>query len=944
MTKPYLYRLLLLFLLALPNLAKSQCQSNFFITPDPINAQLNTECWLGGLLDSIGGGWGRNGYYEVPVEPQATYNWTVNGGSILNGQGTTRIQVRWNEISNSLTSPSNTNISVSVNSLSCSYFDQYYEVTGDPSWNGAGFIAAGPDTACIGDTVLYTNNYCSYNPCPVISDYILEGGDLVAGVTPTVGQQGGGSCNPSGMELKDSLYIRWTSSPAKIWGMEGFLCVQCGPIDYREIVLLGEILGPETACIGDTALYTTIGRPSGSFLWTVTSGTIISGQGTDSLLVHWPGSGVGTVQLNYSDGVCDSEWSDSISILPPPMASVITGPDTICGSMASTYSIPYTPGHQYQWTVSGATILSGQDSSTVVIQPNSNGSIQLTVFDSAGSCTAPSGKTVVNSFQVMGINGPQYACSGLATNYDISTNCTGCTSTWLASNGNILSGQGTDSVAVAWTAGSSPQLSVIVSTGQCSDTLSYSPGLASHTPPFDLGPDSTYCNINNLTLDLGPPSNPFLFYSYTWSVTGVFSQTLTVNSPGTYIGSIAYKYPSLICTYSDTITLSETAAANLDLGPDTSLCSASSLILSVDPNLDSIIWSNGSTANTNLVLAPGSYWVETYDSLGCVNRDSINLLAFPTQPADLGPDTDFCPGDSLALQTNTIYANYNWSTGSTDSAITVLQPGIYWVETIDSFGCLSLDSINISTFPNTPISLGADTSICPGDSLTLQASSGFNTYNWSTGGNTSTITVGQQGSYWVEGIDGNGCSALDSIQVGFLPGIPTAYGAILADSCPLIYFTDSSQGTATTWFWDFGDGMISTAQNPSHDYTSAGNNPYIVTLIAGNTCGSDTFLFPIVINCLVGIVSGRDLDITLWPNPNDGIFRVKGLLTHPSEIKMEVVDLQGKVIYQTELGGLHQELDERIQIPAIAKGTYFLRVYVNGIPVEKTFVVGQGKG
>lgn len=943
MTKPSLYRILLLFLLALPNLAKSQCHSNFFITPDPTNSQFNTECWLGGIMDSIGGGWGRNGFYDVPSEPQATYNWTVTGGTILNGQGTTRIQVRWNEISNSLTSPSNTNISISVNSPACSYFDQYYEITGDPSWIGAGFIAAGPDSACIGDTVLYTNNYCSYNPCPVLSDYILEGGDLVGGVTPTVGQQGGGSCNPSGMEIKDSLFIRWTSSPARIWGMEGFLCVQCGPITYREVVLLGDIVGPETACVGDTALYTTTGRPSGTFLWTVTSGAIISGQGTDSVLVHWPNIGTGTIQLNYSDGTCDSEWSDSISIVSPPVASTITGPDTICGSLATTYSIPYTSGHDYQWIVSGASILSGQDSSSVIIQPNSNSSIQLTVIESAGSCTASSGKTVINSFQVMGINGPQYACSGLATNYDITTNCTGCTTTWAASNGSILSGQGTDSVAVAWTAGSSPQLNVIVSTGQCSDTLSYTPGLASHTPPWDLGPDSTYCNINNLTLDLGPPSNFLLFYSYTWNVTGVFSQTLTVNSPGTYIGSISYKYPSLICTYSDTITFSESVAANLDLGPDTSLCSASSLVLSVDPSLDSVQWSNGSTSSTNLVLAPGSYWVETYDSLGCVNTDTINLLAFPAPPANLGPDSGFCPGDSLTLQTTATYASYNWSTSSTNATQTVNQPGVYWVETIDSFGCLSLDSINITVFPNNPVSLGADTSICPGDSLLLQAGAGFSTYNWSNTGSGSSITVGQPGNYWVEVVDANGCSSFDSIQIGFLPGAPITTAGILADSCPIIYFADSSMGTPTSWFWDFGDGMVSSVPNPSHDYTSAGNNPYIVTLITGNSCGSDTFLLPISINCLVGITPELDLDLSLWPNPNDGSFRVKGLLPHPSEIKMEVVDLQGKLIYQKELTGLQQELDERIQVPKISKGTYLFRVFVNGIPTGKTFVVGADK-
>lgn len=46
-----------------------------------------------------------------------------------------------------------------------------------------------------------------------------------------------------------------------------------------------------------------------------------------------------------------------------------------------------------------------------------------------------------------------------------------------------------------------------------------------------------------------------------------------------------------------------------------------------------------------------------------------------------------------------------------------------------------------------------------------------------------------------------------------------------------IGFTDLSTGTPTNWNWDFGDGATSTNQNPTHQYTSAGN--YTVCLTAG---------------------------------------------------------------------------------------------------------------
>jgi PKD repeat protein len=53
-----------------------------------------------------------------------------------------------------------------------------------------------------------------------------------------------------------------------------------------------------------------------------------------------------------------------------------------------------------------------------------------------------------------------------------------------------------------------------------------------------------------------------------------------------------------------------------------------------------------------------------------------------------------------------------------------------------------------------------------------------------------------------------------------------------------IQFVDSSQNTPTSWTWLFGDGGMSTDQNPVHTYTTIGT--YTVTLIAKNFYGSNT--------------------------------------------------------------------------------------------------------
>ncbi|MBR9919974.1 MAG: PKD domain-containing protein [Bacteroidetes bacterium] len=54
-----------------------------------------------------------------------------------------------------------------------------------------------------------------------------------------------------------------------------------------------------------------------------------------------------------------------------------------------------------------------------------------------------------------------------------------------------------------------------------------------------------------------------------------------------------------------------------------------------------------------------------------------------------------------------------------------------------------------------------------------------------------------------------------------------------------IDFTSTSSANATSFLWDFGDGSMSTEENPSHVYDEEGF--YLVTLTVSNSCGSNTF-------------------------------------------------------------------------------------------------------
>ncbi|MCP3917825.1 MAG: S8 family serine peptidase, partial [bacterium] len=79
----------------------------------------------------------------------------------------------------------------------------------------------------------------------------------------------------------------------------------------------------------------------------------------------------------------------------------------------------------------------------------------------------------------------------------------------------------------------------------------------------------------------------------------------------------------------------------------------------------------------------------------------------------------------------------------------------------------------------------------------------------------------------------NGTTGAPGAPAAEFSGVPTSGNAPLA-----VAFTDLSSGTVTTRSWNFGDGVTSTAQNPSHTYTLQGN--YTVSLTVTGPGGSDT--------------------------------------------------------------------------------------------------------
>lgn len=282
-------------------------------------------------------------------------------------------------------------------------------------------------------------------------------------------------------------------------------------------------------------------------------------------------------------------------------------------------------------------------------------------------------------------------------------------------------------------------------------------------PPADfLGSDTTLCLGETLTLGQSYPCA-----SYQWQ-DGSADSTFLVENPGTYFVQIEI-YGQI---YSDTIEIAYYPLPQIALGNDTTLCPGETILLDAAlSTASSYLWQDGSADSIFLVENPGTYIATVTDVCGNSTADTIEVAYFQVLTnLDLGRDTTLCPGERLVLDASDPAAiSYLWQDGSTGSSFTVDTPGMYAVELQDNCGNILIDSIIVQYFEVIQsVSLGRDTTLCPGETLNLNVETiAAKSYLWQDGSTNPTFTIQQAGNYSVTIEDNCGNSVKDEIIVNY---------------------------------------------------------------------------------------------------------------------------------------------------------------------------------
>lgn len=616
---------------------------------------------------------------------------------------------------------------------------------------------------------------------------------------------------------------------------------------------------------------------------------------------------------------CPAYNSATVTVYPVPVVTSFAGTPSICvgGSTtltaggASTYS--WMPG-----SLTGA---------VVSVSPIVTTTYTVTGTSTDG-CTNTSTVTVtVNPLPTITASS---TATGACLGSFVTLTATGAsTYNWMPVNLNGSSVNVTPSVLTTYTVTG-------IDVNGCVGTATISmPVFPLPTITASASPD-TVCTGNTDTL------TAFGGVTYVWS-----------NGPTTVSQVVA---PSTLTTYTVTgtdangcINTGTVTVFALLSGPITASADYPSVCLGSTDVLHAIgsttyNWMPGNLTGSLVTVSPianTTYTVTGTSSNGCIKVDSITINVNPLPIVSATASIfSFCSGGSSVL-TATGASTYSWMPGNSSGNPVTVSPAsstTYTVTGTDGNGCQNTASVTLTISPAPTVTATASPMVvCLGNSTTITAT-GAPTYLWMPGsltGSSITVSPTTATTYTVTGTSANGCT--DSYMINIAVVTPanlivySSQTSVCSNDAVVYLYGIPSGGT-----WS-GLGVSGTSFTPS--IAGPGNHVCTYTYLDQYGC-TGTATTSIFVNACVGISEPIGLSgVSFYPNPNDGSFSVNVASSNISEMKMEIIDLQGRIVYSEMIIGINSGFSKEINLNEIANGAYYIQFTSNDDTATEKLII-----
>lgn len=491
----------------------------------------------------------------------------------------------------------------------------------------------------------------------------------------------------------------------------------------------------------------------------------------------------------------------TVTVLPNPSIT-LSNNQTICNGQSTTLTASASPASTFLWST-GATGNS--------ISVSTAGTYTVTATSVTGGCTSNASVNVSVESVTVAIN---------------PVNTTIC-------NGQTVSLTATPSMAsnLLWSTGSTNATISVGTAGTYTVTATTANGCTANAnsivnvqaaPVLTITNDTTICSGQtiNLTVNSNIPA------TLLWN-TGSTNNTINVSNAGNY-SVVATSTPDGCVSTTDVDVLVENISVSINPA-NTSICNGQVAQLTATASgPSSLLWSTGANGANLAVTNAGTYTVTATSPNGCTSSSSADVVVNPSPILTLSNDTILCTGQSVQLFAATdIPSDFLWDNGSTSNSITTSLPGTYSVTASSQVGgCTATDFVNVG-IENLTISLSpANASLCNGQNVTLSASTNIPAvFNWSTGSTNSSINVGTAGTYTVDAITANGCTAsmTGNVNVAPIPVLTLTNDTTICGGSAITLLANTDIPSSFSWNNGSTNNTINTSTAGTYIVTATGN-------------------------------------------------------------------------------------------------------------------------
>lgn len=746
-----------------------------------------------------------------------TYNWTVTGGTIINGAGTNCIEVLW-DVSYSVPT------TVTLETPGC----------GPSPCPGITIINVpvlypnlpinGPVIVCVGESGTYS---LPHMPGTYYTWSVSGGPNNIN--TPDLNK-----ANANITFNAPGSYTVQCSYNNPLSGCSGNSSIAVTVLDVFQI------FGPDIVCEGDVINYTS----NGNATWNVTpAGATFSPGPSPSNTITWnnPGTYLITATHLPAGTFCNPDAYKVVEVIAKPVLGAISGPAVACPNKNFTFSVTSNViGSPFYWTVSSGTGIVhsqlGEDGEEAIIELTGFGPWTINVYQeieiSPGVfCQSLTQNLVVNPYPIPSISGLGTVCVDAIETYSTPLPSPPGGFQWSVSpsnRGSILSGQGTNTVAIRWH-GTPTTANLIVTSCSGVDMVP----ISIVNPPFVAAITASGPTVYCLP---GTPSNLVLsttggFLNYQWYQNG---SSVGTNSNSYTIVSL----PAVPGSYLYTVEV------------DNGVCVVYKHILVVVDNCPGGIPPPPPTCALDFTINPNP---------ACVDQP----VTFTALPSFGGFTFDWNFGDGSTSFTQQTEHTYTAS-------------GVYNVTLIGTFDNLCtltvVKPVTVNPLPACNI-ISADTIFCPGDSLLLSACGGMSAYQWYKdetlipGATNPTYYAIQQGEYYVVATNSFGCSDKSNEIYIYMHGLPRAKIIAQRSYCTLPGSTENLSLSA----WYDASYSYSWSDIPSSaSFSPNGSNPAYTTVATITLPGTLPYQHEFVLevtDLITGCMNFDTICVTFYETP-----------------------------------------------------------------------------